>query len=124
MAVDHGDGHHHVASYAESGDAAEQADNQADAAEEFSADRQESEWRGDVHGLSEESHGARETIAAKPAKRLLRAVGKKDRAQHEAKNGDDRIVRGADKLVEHEQASLILGRKMGPTRRRCYTDFA
>src|SRR5712692_10028568 len=108
-----GDGHHHVASDAESGDAAEQAKKQADAAEEFGADGQEGERRGDVHDLGEETHGAGESIAAEPAEGLLRAVREEDHAKDEAKDGHDWITGGVDELAEHEHALLCVQWKNG-----------
>src|SRR5712692_9906183 len=111
--MDHGHGHQHVASNAESGDAPEKAENQSDAAEKFCEDGQKGQGRGDVHPLSEETHGAGESIAAEPAESFLRAVGEKEQAEDQAKNGHNGIVGGVDKLAEHEHASLSLEEKMG-----------
>jgi hypothetical protein len=111
MAVDHRDGHHHVASDAESGDAAEESEEQADAAEEFGADGQESEWRGDVHDLREEAHGAGESVAAKPAESFLRTVREKDHAKDEAKHSKGFTLSGVNEFAEHEHASLFLEEK-------------
>src|SRR5260370_19390889 len=74
MAVDHRDGHHHVANDAESGDAAKESEEQADAAEELGADGPESEGRRAVYDLDEETHGAGESLATKPADIHLSAV--------------------------------------------------
>jgi len=78
--MDHDHGHKHVASNAESGFSIEQAE----ATEKFGADGQESEWRGNVHALGEETHGAGEPIAAEPAQGFLRAIGKEDHPKDEA----------------------------------------
>src|SRR5258708_12355964 len=88
--MDHGYGRHHVASDAESGDATEKAENQADAAEEFGTYGQEGQRRRDVRLLGEESHGARESIAAKPAEGLLRPLPEKDHANDTPKAGASR----------------------------------
>jgi len=80
--MDHGYGHYHIASNAKSGNATEKAEKQADAAEEFGADGQKGEGGGDVRLLGEEGHGARESVAAKPAEHLLRTV----REEHHAKD--------------------------------------
>jgi hypothetical protein len=111
--MDHGYGHHHIASNAKSGNATEKAKNQADAAEEFGADGQKCEGGGDVRLLGEEGHGGGESVAAKPAERLLRAVREEDHAKNEAKNGEGHIVGGVDDLAEHENASLSVEEKMG-----------
>src|SRR5260370_4737321 len=108
-----GDGNKDVASNAESGDGAEQADNQSDGSQEFGADGQKGQRHGDVHTLGKETHGAGESIAAEPAESFLRAVGEKEQAEDQAKNGHNGIVGGVDELAEHEHASLSLERKMG-----------
>ena len=76
------DSNQHVHHDAEGRDAAEQADDQSQAAEEFGANRQKSQWSRDAHLLGEEAHGALEAVAAKPAQHLLRAVREKYDAQH------------------------------------------
>jgi hypothetical protein len=108
VAMHHDHGDQHIASDAESGHAAKQADNQADAAEKFGADGQEGQGRRDMHGVGEKAHGAGESVAAEPAEGFLRAVGEKDYTEDQAKNGDDRIASGVDELAKHELASLSL----------------
>src|SRR5229473_8432915 len=98
MPVDHGDGHHHIAGYAEGGDPAEQSEEQADAPEKFGADGQKCERGGDVRLLSEEAHSTSEAVPAEPAESLLSAMGKKDYTEDQAKNGDGRIASGVDEL--------------------------
>jgi hypothetical protein len=61
-----------------------------------------------VRLLGEETHGGGEAIAAKPAKRLLRAVREEDYAKDETKNGNDRIAGSVDELAKHEHALLFL----------------
>lgn len=109
MPVHRDHGYQHVAADAEGRDAAEKAEEQADATQKFRTDGQESECRRNVHALSEETHGAGETIAAKPAESFLRAMSKENDTEDEAKNGDGRIVRGVDELAKHEMALLIVG---------------
>src|SRR5260370_33354263 len=110
--MDHGHGHEHVESDAEGGGGAEKADTQADGSQEFGADGQKGQRHGDVHPLSEETHGAGESIAAEPAESFLRAVGEKEQAEDQAKNGHNGIVGGVDELAKHEHASLSLEEKM------------
>src|ERR1700737_1800810 len=106
--MDHGHGHHHIAADAKGGGGAEKAENQTDTAEEFGGNCQESERRGDVHDLGEETHCAGEAIAAKPAERFLRAVREEDYAKNEAKDGDGRIAGSVDELAKHERALLFV----------------
>src|SRR5712664_4642103 len=106
--MDHDHGRYHVAGDVESGDAAEKTENQADAAEEFGADGQKCDRGGDVRLLGEETHGAGEAIAAKPAERFLRAVREEDYAKDETKDGDGRIACSVDELAEHEHALLFV----------------
>jgi len=79
--VDHGHGHHHVASDAESGSAAQKAENQADTSQKFCEDGQEGSGRGDMHALSEKTHGGGKSKPAKPAEGLLRTVRVEDHAK-------------------------------------------
>ncbi len=64
--------------------------------------------RRDVRLLGEETHGAGEAIAAKPAERFLRAVREEDYAKDKTKNGNDRIAGSVDELAEHEHALLFV----------------
>jgi hypothetical protein len=84
--MDHANGDHHVAGNPESSDTPEQAKDQTDAPEKFSADGQKSKGRRYVHLLGEETHGAAESISAKPAKRLLCAVCEENDSKYEAEN--------------------------------------
>ena len=45
-----------------------------------------------------EPHGAVESVAAKPAQHLLRAVREEHNAQHQAHNGQSEIVRSGESL--------------------------
>src|SRR5260370_40297012 len=108
-----GDGNKDVASNAESGDGAEQADNQSDGSQEFGADGQKSQRHGDVHTLGKETHGAGESIAAEPAECFLRTVVEKEQPEDQANNGNKGIVGGGYELEKHEHASLSLEMKMG-----------
>jgi len=116
-------GYQHVAADTEGRYAAEKAEEQADAPQKFRADGQESEGSRNMHALSEETHGAGETIAAKPAESLLRAVSKESDTENQAKNGDGRIASGIDELTKHQMALLTVGQKWHSGKRRCYTDF-
>src|SRR5258708_2931514 len=106
--MDHDHGRYQVAGDAKGGDPAEKAENQADAAEEFGTDGQKCERGRDVRLLGEETHGAGEAIAAKPAERFLRAVREEHCAKDKTKNGNDRIAGSVDELAEHEHALLFV----------------
>jgi hypothetical protein len=84
--MDQANGDRHVAGNPESSDTPEQAKDQTDAAEKLSADGQKSKGCRNVHLLGEETHGAAESISAKPAKRLLCAVREENDPKHEAEN--------------------------------------
>ena len=109
--MDQGHGHHHVASDAESGSAAQKAENQADTSQKFRADGQEGQGRGDMHALSEKIHGGGKSKPAKPAEGLLRTVREEDHAKDKTKNGDGRVVRGVDEFAEHGHAPPSLRRE-------------
>src|ERR1700704_4034509 len=114
MPLDHRDGHHHIAGDAEGGDAAEEPEEQADAAEEFGADGKECERGGNVRLLSKKTHSPWEAVATEPAESLLSAMGEKNDAENQAKNSDGEIVGSVHQPAEHERASLSLVEKMGP----------
>src|SRR6266404_5027113 len=101
-------GGQHVAKNAEGGDAAE----------EFGADGQKGQRRGDVHLLGEEAHSAAEAEAAEPAESLLRTVRKKDPTKNEPKDGQGEIVGGVDEFAKHASVLLFLAGKMGFEGRR------
>src|SRR5260370_42556960 len=101
VGVDHGNRRQQMAGDAEGGDGTKKAENQADAAEEFGADGQKCKRGRDVRVLGEETHGAGEAIAAKPAERLLRAMREEDYAKDETKDGDGRSAGSVDELGEH-----------------------
>lgn len=97
---------HHIADDAERGNAAEQADDQAQPAEELGTDGQKCQRRRNAHLLREEAHGAVEAVASEPAQHLLRAVCEEHDAQHQAQNGECEVV-GSGKYL----AQLVLLRE-------------
>jgi hypothetical protein len=81
MCVHERDGNCHVADQSESGNAGEEANQQTQAAKKFRANGEESERRGNVHPVGEETHGTVKTVPSEPAKHFLRAVRKEDDAE-------------------------------------------
>src|SRR6266446_4323858 len=118
LEMHHPYGGQHVAKNAEGGDAPEEPEHQPNAAEEFGADGQKGQRRGDVHLLGEEAHSAAEAEAAEPAESLLRTVRKKDPTKNEPKDGQGEIVGGVDEFAKHASVLLFLAGKMGFEGRR------
>lgn len=134
--MDGQDSYDHVAKDPERRNPAEQADKQAQATKEFGADRQKSKRNWDMHLLREELHGSFESVAAEPSQHFLCAVGKKNRAQGEAHDGERKVIGGGKKLTQtvllgcellgngeaaHGNGSVLKTRKYGldPTVLRC-----
>jgi hypothetical protein len=68
----------HLLARPKSGDAREEAEDQAEPAEEFRGDGENRKGCWDVHHLGEECHRLVEAAAAQPAEHLLGTVGKED----------------------------------------------
>jgi hypothetical protein len=60
-----------------------------------------------MHGSGEESHGSAETVAAKPAQHLLRAVSKKNNAQGHSQDSRCDILVCGNKFSKHRTFSFF-----------------
>jgi len=80
MHVHHEHGDEHIEGSDERGDACQESQNKSQATEEFRADGEKCQWRGNVHLRGEKSHRSRKTVAAEPAQEFLRAMCEKDDA--------------------------------------------
>src|ERR1051326_6283875 len=58
--------------------------------------------------LSEETHGAFETVASKPAQHLLRSVREEDNPKTETKNGEREVIGGRNQFAEHVSSWVFL----------------
>ena len=109
-AMNHRDGHDHVAQNPKSSHAGEQPEDQAYSAKEFCGNGQKCEYGWDVHHSGEEAHSAGESVATKPPEHLLGAMRKENYAEHQSENGCCYVVvRGpqfANPIVLSWQARL------------------
>src|SRR5713226_2404548 len=106
LPVHQGDGCHHIAEDAEGGDASEESKDESQPAEEFGADGEKRERRGNAHLVGEKTHGGTETITAKPAQHFLRAVSKKDNSQRDSKNRCRPITLCPHQVAKHNRFLL------------------
>ena len=88
--------HHHQ--HSQGGDAAEQAQEQADGAEDFGGHRQDRQGRGNAHGLLENLDGSGNAPAPEEAEHFLRSVGEEDHGQNDPGQGERRIVGGGQQF--------------------------
>ena len=81
--LEHGDNHR--SGNAERGDAAQESDDQAEAAEELRGDRKIRERNGNSELIVESTDGRAQTMTAEPTEKFLRAVRKKNYAKDHAR---------------------------------------
>src|ERR1700704_2654507 len=77
-AMNHCDGHDHVAKDSKGRNASEQSQDKTQSAEEFRGDGQKCEYRRNVQDSREEAHRSGEAVATEPPEHLLGAVGEED----------------------------------------------
>jgi hypothetical protein len=82
----------HDAGDAEGGDAAEQADDEAESTEELREDGDGGEDGGNTEQRRHEVHGAAESVAPEPAEYLLRAVDEEDDAENQPADGKRYVI--------------------------------
>lgn len=111
---------HHIYRNTQRGYAAEQTHDQAQAAEELGKNCQDREDRRNPEVLSEDVHGSRPAVAAKPAQRLLGAVREEYNSQNDPEKRDRMIICGVNQFMEHI-CNPESGAKLVPRVRRTRT---
>jgi hypothetical protein len=90
----------HVDDNTKGRNATEQSNDQAQAAEEFGADGEKRQRRGNAQPLGKETHGAVETVTSEPAQHLLCAMREKHDTQNQANQSECEVVCGRKQFTQ------------------------
>src|SRR5207237_3732451 len=97
----------HVHGDTERSNAAQQPNDQAGTAQEFSHNREDSENAGDTHVMGETAHCRGKTVSAEQTKYLLGAVYEEDDSEYQTNQRESVVIRCLNEFSKPHDSGLL-----------------